>query len=216
MKPRTNAQWLADLQSSGEAQTGALDDLRTYLLRAARYSLSRQASELANLPRTEIDQLAEDCAQDALVAILNHLHEFRLKSKFTTWAYKFAVNIALNAGRREIWKHLSLDEMLERDVPAEAVWAGTESANPHQVALQSEVWEAVREIIADELTERQSQAIRSVAMDDVPLDEIARHWGTNRNAIYKLVHDARRQLKARLLSRGFAFDEIIETFSVEA
>ncbi len=216
MKTRTNGEWLYELKSSGTDQTRALEDLRTYLLRAARYSLNRQRSDLTNLPSTEIEQLAEDCAQDALVAILKHLDEFRLESKFTTWAYKFAVNIALNAGRREIWKHVSLDQLLDQDVPALVVQQASADADPHLAALQGEVWDAVRDIMAHGITERQRRVLTAVAFDDVPLDELARLWGSNRNAIYKLLHDARRQLKAKLLERGFAFDEIIETFSVRA
>lgn len=216
MKTRTNAEWLNDLKSSGSEQARAIEDLRAYLLRAAQYSLSRQRSELGGLPQNEIEQLAEDCAQDALVAILKHLDEFRLESKFTTWAYKFAVNIALNAGRREIWKHVSLEQLLDQPVPALVVQEDSASADPHLAALQGEVWDAVREIIAHEITERQRQVLTAVALDDVPLDEVARLWGSNRNAIYKLLHDARRQLKAKLQARGFAFDEIIETFSVKA
>lgn len=114
MKTRTNTEWLHDLKSSGPEQARAIEDLRAYLLRAAQYSLNRQRSELGGLPPAELEQLAEDCAQDALVAILKHLDEFRWESKFTTWAYKFAVNIALNAGRREIWKHVSLDQLLDQ------------------------------------------------------------------------------------------------------
>ncbi|MDE3090382.1 MAG: RNA polymerase sigma factor [Chloroflexota bacterium] len=216
MTPRTNAEWLHALKSSGREQTRAMEDLRAYLLRAAHYSLNRQRSELANLPPTEIEQLAEDCAQDALVAILKHLDEFRLESKFTTWAYKFAVNIALNAGRREIWKHVSLDQLLDQDIPALALQEDSASADPHLAALQGEVWDAVQEIIAHEITVRQRRVLTAVALDDVPLDEIARLFGSNRNAIYKSLHDARRQLKAKLEARGFAFGEIIETFSVKA
>jgi len=215
MKTRTNAEWLHDLKSSGPEQARAIEDLRAYLLHAAQYSLSRQRGELGGLPPTELEQLAEDCAQDALVAILKHLDEFRLESKFTTWAYKFAVNIGLNAGRREIWKHVSLDQLLDQPVPA-LVQEDSASADPHLAALKGEVWDAVREIIAHEITERQRQVLTAVALDDVPLDEIARLLGSNRNATYKLLHDARRQLKAKLQERGFAFDEIIESFSVKA
>ncbi len=216
MKTRTNAEWLHDLKTSGSEQTCAIEDLREYLLHAAHYSLNRQHSELGGLPLTEIESLAEDCAQEALLAILKHLDEFRSESKFTTWAYKFAVNIALNAGRREIWKYMSLDELLDKDVPVLVVPQSPASEEPHLAVLQGEVWEAIREIIAHDLTERQRGVLKAVVFDDVPLDEIARLWGSNRNAIYKLLHDARRKLKAELLTRGFALEAIIETFSVKA
>ncbi len=214
MKTRTNAEWLHELRSSGNEQARAIEDLRAYLLRAAQYSLNRQRSELTHPSPGEIEQLAEDCAQDALVAILKHLDEFRLESKFTTWAYKFAVNIALNAGRREIWKHVSLDQLLDQPAPAMTLQEPSPGADPHRAALLGEVWDAVRDIIEREITQRQREALTAILFDDVPLDELARLWGSNRNAIYKLVHDARRQVKAKLEERGFAFDEVLETFNV--
>ena len=110
---------------------------------------------------------------------------------------------------------MSLDQLLDQPVPA-LVQEDSASADPHLAALKGEVWDAVREIIAHEITERQRQVLTAVALDDVPLDEIARLLGSNRNATYKLLHDARRQLKAKLQERGFAFDEIIESFSVKA
>lgn len=216
MKTRTNAEWLDELKSIGTDQARAIEDLRAYLLRAARYSLDRQRHELEGLPPTEIEQLAEDCAQDALLAILKHLDEFRFESKFTTWAYKFAVNIALNAGRREIWKHVSLDKLLEQELPVLEAQEDRTSVDPRLAALQDEIWNTVREIIAHDLTEHQRQAFTAIVFDDVPLDEIAQLWGSNRNAIYKLLHDARRKLKAELKTRGFELDEIFETFSVKA
>lgn len=211
MKPRSNEEWLAVLSTGGQPQADAIADLRAYLLRAARYTLARQPA-LA-LSAGDIDQLAEDCAQEALMAVLKHLGEFRRESQFTTWAYKFAVNIALNASRRETWKHVSLDELLERELPVALVHPTSAGADPRIAALQDEVWQALHEIIAQELTERQRQVFRAVVLDDVPLDEIARVWQTNRNAIYKLLHDARHKLKVGLANRGFDLAEMLETFS---
>src|SRR5512138_1796168 len=119
---RTNQQWLHDLTSGSEAQEKAINDLRNILLRAALYSFQRTLSDLASLSRAEILQRAEDCAQDALIAILNHLSEFRGDSKFTTWAYKFAINMALTAARRERWKGVSLDELTESGEDAYPEW----------------------------------------------------------------------------------------------
>src|SRR5512135_2901825 len=135
MKTRTNAEWLHDLRATGNEQADAIEDLRAYLLHAAQYSLNRQHGELGGLLLAEIEPLAEDCAQEALLAILKHLDEFRSESKFTTWAYKFAVNIALNAGRREIWKHTSLDQLLDQDVPALVVPQSPASEEPHLAVL---------------------------------------------------------------------------------
>ena len=108
---RTNDEWLHDLNTGGAAQENAIADLQGILLRAVLYLFNRNLGDLSVLARDDILRLAEDCAQDALIAIMKHLSDFRGDSKFTTWAYKFAVNIALMAARRERWRGVSLDEL---------------------------------------------------------------------------------------------------------
>ena len=110
MKTRTNEEWLRALKSDGELQTAALSDLRAYLVRAATYTLHRKRNTLHELASTDLAQLAEDCAQEAVPAILARLDTFRGESRFTTWAYTFAVNAALIAARRERWGRISLDQ----------------------------------------------------------------------------------------------------------
>jgi len=216
MRARTNEEWLRDLESTGDEQAAAIADLRDYLLRAALYSLSRNHGDLAHLAPVEIEQLAEDCAQDALVAILGHLREFRGDSKFTTWAYKFAVNIALVAARREGWKRVSLDQLLDNpDLPEWPIRDERMAIDPDHMALQGEVWAAMREVIDHDLTERQQQVLKAIVFDEVPMDEIVRHLGSNRNAIYKLLHDARRNLKTQLEARGFGVQEILDLFGAK-
>src|SRR5215208_2882133 len=100
LKIRTNEEWLEDLRTSGVAQEAAILELRDLLLRTVLFFFSRNLGDLGGMSRDEILQVAEDCAQEALIAILNHLSDFRGDSKFTTWAYKFAVNIALMTTRR--------------------------------------------------------------------------------------------------------------------
>lgn len=213
MKARTNEEWLRELSAAGAAQAGAIADLRTYLLRAALYSLTQAQSALAHLSSAEIGQMAEDCAQDALLAILQHLHEFRGDSKFTTWTYRFAVNMALVSARRASRKSVSLDELLEdSEWPALPIQSDLIAVNPDRAALQAEIWQVVREVIDQEITERQRQVLKGLVFDEIPIDEIARHFGSNRNAIYKLLHDARRSLKARLEARGFTVQEILDVF----
>lgn len=213
MKARTNEEWLRDLSAAGEAQADAIADLRMYLLRAALYSLTQAQSALAHLSPSEIGQMAEDCAQDALLAILQHLHEFRSDSKFTTWTYRFAVNMALVSARREFRKSVSLDQLLEdSELPALPVQSELTAINPDRAALQAEIWQVVREVIDHDLTERQRQVLKAMVVDEIPIDEIARYFGSNRNAIYKLMHDARRSLKANLEARGFTVQEILDLF----
>ena len=162
----------------------------------------------------DLDQLAEDCAQDALLAILGRLPEFRGDSRFTTWVYKFAINMALSAARRESRKSVSLDTLLEATshqgwLPEAEAFPG----DPERTAHRAEAWAAIHTIMDDDLSERQRRALTAVIVDQVPPDELARHWGATRNAIYKILHDARRTLKTRLEARGFAPREMLALFA---
>jgi RNA polymerase sigma-70 factor (ECF subfamily) len=214
MKTRTNEQWLMALKSDGEQQTAALSDLRAYLVRAALYTLHRRRNALQQLASTDIEQLAEDCAQDAVSAILGHLDQFRGDSRFTTWAYKFAVNTALNAARRERWGRVPLDQLLGSPDLVDQIGLTSEAlSDPQRRALQGEILAAVRQGIEIHLTKRQRQALTAIVFEEIPLDELARHWRSNRNALYKLLHDARRKLKAHLRDRGFGAKEIVDVFS---
>jgi RNA polymerase sigma-70 factor (ECF subfamily) len=210
---RSNADWIDALQSSGPSQAAALTDLRLYLKRAALFTLHRARHHVGHLGAASLDALAEDCAQDALSAIVQHLGDFRGDSRFTTWAYAFAINMALVAARRERWGAVSLDRILgDGASPAAALPDRSGAPDPERQALRAEVTAAVREGIEQHLTPRQQQVLRALVVDEVPLDEIVRHLGSNRNAVYKLVHDARVKLKRHLVGRGFDVQEILDLF----
>jgi RNA polymerase sigma-70 factor, ECF subfamily len=214
----TNDEWLHDLNASGVAQEEAIADLRKLLLRAALYFFSRNRDDFAGLGREEILQRAEDCAQDALIAVMNHLQDFRGDSQFTTWAYKFAINMALMTARRERWKAVSLDELSLTTEHAFLEWVNQDKPDavaPHQAALQNEVRATIQNIIERELTDKQRRVLMLMVIHDVPLDEVVRHFGANRNAIYKLLHDARRKLKRGLQARGFEVSEILTLFGAQ-
>jgi RNA polymerase sigma-70 factor, ECF subfamily len=213
MAMRTNDEWIRALGERGEGQAAALHELRVLLVRAARFALQRGQSRAGRRGAFDVDQLAEDCAQNALVAILDRLPDFRGDSRFTTWAYKFAINMALVARRREAWKPVSLDALLEQAGPS--TWrldTDARSVDPEQAARRGEAWKVIQEIIETELSERQRQALKAIVVDEVPLDELVRHWGSSRNAVYKLLHDARWKLKTRLEARGFAPSEVLGMF----
>jgi RNA polymerase sigma-70 factor (ECF subfamily) len=212
MSQRSNDDWIAALRGTDEDQAAALADLRTYLLRAAFFTLQRARHHVGHLGSSALAQLAEDCAQESMTAILQHLAEFRGESKFTTWAYTFAVNVALVAARRERWAPVSLDGMLEGSVASTALLTA-DDVDPERRTLQAEVIAAIREGIEHHLTVRQQQLLRAVVLEQVPLDEVVRRWGSNRNALYKLLHDARRKLKAYLVARGFDVDDVLQLFS---
>lgn len=213
--PRTNQEWLHDLSASGPQQEAALIDLRNLLLRAALYFFSRNPDDFRAMDRDEILRRAEDCAQDAQLAVLAHLSDFRGDSKFSTWAYKFAINHAMVAARRERWKAISLDELAAFDENHLLEWMrhnSPDGKSPEQSALQNEAQRIIQQVIQEDLTDRQRQVLFLMVIHDVPLDEAARHFETNRNAVYKLLHDARRKLKNGLQARGFEVSETLALF----
>ena len=213
---RTNDEWLQDLNASGELQGAAIADLRELLLRAALYFFSRNLGDFGGLNRDEILQRAEDCAQDALIALMNHLQDFRGDSKFTTWAYKFAINISLMAARRERWRGVSLDELSFSNEGDFFEWALKDQSDgiaPDQSALQNEVRETIQDVIEHDLTDKQRRVLLMMVFNDVPMDEVVHHLAANRNAVYKMLHDARRKLKSGLQARGFDVGEMLTLFS---
>lgn len=205
-----------DLRASGAVQEAAIADLRNILLRAVLFLFSRNLGDFGGLARNEILQIAEDCAQEALIAVMNHLSDFRGDSKFTTWVYKFAVNIALMTARRERWKGVSLDQLSFSDDGALLEWVMRDKSPglaPDQSAMQDEVREIIQEVIERDLTDKQRRVLLMLVFNEVPMDEVARRLGTNRNAIYKTLHDARRKLKSGLQERGFEVGELLTLFS---
>jgi RNA polymerase sigma-70 factor, ECF subfamily len=212
---RNNQEWLNELSASGSIQDAAISDLRELLLRAALYFFSRNLGDFRGLERHEILQRAEDCAQDALIAVMDHLPDFRGDSKFSTWAYKFAINIAMMMARRERWKQVSLDELAlteDTTIFQRFMQELTNATTPEHSTLQSEGQRIIQDVIAHELTERQRQVLVMMVIHEVPLDEVVRHFDTNRNAVYKMLHDARHKLKAGLNASGFDVTEMLTLF----
>lgn len=210
----TNAEWIRILSTPGAEQATALEELRQILLRAALFTFDRNASDLQRLSYDEVVRLAEDCAQEALLAILNHLDEFRGDSKFTTWAYKFAVNQALTTARRAHWRDISLETVLPDGDGYEWLDAGSGSEHdPHQQIEQSEIILVIKDIIRNGLTPRQQIVLKLMVFDEVPMDVIVERLETNRNAVYKLLHDARKKVKQQLEARGFGVEDSFSLFS---
>lgn len=203
------------MNSSGVSQEAAIADLRDILLRAALYFFSRNMSDFGGLSRDEILHRAEDCAQDALIAVMNHLPDFRGDSKFSTWAYKFAINISLMAARHERWKGFSLDELSDAGQDAFSQWViqdKSEEISPEESAMQDELRSVIRNVIECDLTDKQRRVLLLMVFNEVPMDEVVRNLGTNRNAVYKLLHDARRKLKSSLQIHGFEVGETLALF----
>lgn len=214
---RTNADWLSDLRSTGPAQAQALQALWDYLVRAARTYLERRRREWAGLEDAELRQLAEDLAQEALLDILNKLDTFRGESRFTTWAYKFVINVAAEELRRQRWRNISLEALPPgADVPplAEAL-ADAQAPDPEKALQREQVWDTLRRIIAEDLTERQRVVLIRLTIQDAPVEAVAQQLETTPNNIYKLLHDARKKLKRRLLEAGITPEYVWDIFGEE-
>lgn len=203
---RTNEEWLRDLQPDPAPE--ALEELRAILLRGLRASLAGRLDG-------DIESLSEDFAQEALLKVLANLHTFRGESRFTTWAQKIAIHIALSELRRRRWKDIPLQNFTQTPDGEEltSVLLTDPSPQPERLAAQNELLRAVEGLIFEELTERQRAAMLAILQDGLPLREVAERMHTNPNALYKLLHDARQRLKERLEEKtGLTAPELLATF----
>jgi len=206
MTKRTNAEWLELLK--GEPDETALLDLRELLIRGLRYTLSSRLN-------TNLDAIIEDFVQESLLKILDKIDTFRGESQFTTWAQKIAVRVALTELRRRRWRDTSLDEMTtSRDGESffEPKIMSDPSPTPENRTTRSGMIALIQNLIVEELTERQRKAMTLVMLEGVPLEQAAEQLGTNRNALYKLIHDARVRLKKKLIERGMTSEDVLSVF----
>jgi RNA polymerase sigma-70 factor, ECF subfamily len=184
--------WLAALGADGgPAHDESVARLHALLLRAARFELRRRGAH------TDLEDLAMQAADDALVAILRKLATYRGQSRFTTWAYKFALLEAGVKARRRTWQG--------REVPlGDDGWAlmADGRGGPGADAETAELLAAVRDAIAGALTPHQRSVLVAITLQDVPIDVLAERLGTTRGALYKTLHDARRKLRAQLALQG--------------
>ena len=188
--------WLRALDAAGPEHDAAVERLHALLLRAAVTEVARSRSS-APAAAGDLDDLANQAADDALMAILRKLHTYRGDSRFTTWAYKFALLEAAAAMRRRPWHG--------RELPLEADgWARFSDGrtSPGGQAEASELIDAVRDAITEVLTPHQRDVLVALTLNDVPIDVLAERRGTTRNALYKTLHDGRRKLRARLAEDG--------------
>jgi RNA polymerase sigma-70 factor (ECF subfamily) len=196
-------EWLSALRATGPERDAAVARLHELLLRAARLEVSRRRAALAHVRGEELDDIALQAADDALVAVLAKLDDYRGASRFTTWAYKFAL---LEAGvrlRRRAWQ--------EREVVLEPeTWPLMADAGegPESRSETSELMQAITGAIDDCLTDHQREVLVALALNGTPIDVLAERLGTSRGALYKTLHDARRKLRADLADKGFTLDSI--------
>ncbi len=159
--------------------------------------------------------MAEDFTQEATLRVLKNLHSFRGDSQFTTWATKVAVRVAISELRRARYRDFSLEELtidgeLMPDISAAATTTGP--IGPEKSTERADVMAKIGEALRESLTERQRLALEAVGLRGVPLEIVAAQMDTNRNALYKLLHDARLKLRAAMEGQGLSMDYIQNLF----
>jgi RNA polymerase sigma-70 factor (ECF subfamily) len=197
--------WLRDLRAEGRTKDEAVARLHGLLLRAARFECARRRPALPHLRGDDLDDLANQAADDALVSVLARLDDFRGASRFTTWVYKFALLEAAVKLRKRSWQG--------REVPLEPeTWSLFTSAGiePDEEAEQSELLATLQAAIGDDLTPHQRLVLVALALNGVPIDVLAERLGSNRGALYKTLHDARGKLRKHLDEQGLSIDALLE------
>jgi RNA polymerase sigma-70 factor, ECF subfamily len=198
-------EWLRSLRADGPERDDAVARLHGLLLRAARFECARRRPTLPHLRGNDLDDIANQAADDALVSVLARLDTFRGASRFTTWAYKFALLEAAVKLRRRAWQG--------REVPLEPeTWSlfSSSGLEPDDSAEQSELLATLQQAIADVLTPHQRRVLVALALNGVPIDVLAERLDSTRGALYKTLHDARRKLRAHLEGLGLSLDTLEE------
>ncbi|MCJ7569621.1 MAG: sigma-70 family RNA polymerase sigma factor [Anaerolineales bacterium] len=209
---RTNEQWITDLRSSGSEQDAALEDLRGKIRKGLPYSLSKWLTP----SDPNFDSLADEVVQETLLRVLDHLESFEGRSKFTTWAHKIAIRIALTELRRKRWEDVSLDEMVEGDDGSSGLDRfAAMTTNPDLSAEQADFMARIQQVIKDDLSEKQRTALLAIGVQGMPIEEVARRMNMKSNALYKLLHDARLKLKKSMVTEGFSTEELLAAFEQE-
>lgn len=213
MTQRTNAEWLEALQQPGDLQIEALAELREFMLRAAFVYLRDGRSELAHLSTDDLYEMAEDFAQNALVRVRENLDRFRGDSKFTTWAYRFVINEAAGELRKRHYRHFSWDEMSAQETAVfQNVLKSSTTNDPDVRAEREELIGRLTQIIEVELNEKQRIAVICVHFEGRSIQETAEILETSPNTLYKILHDARKKIKAQLLAQHFSAGDILGLF----
>ena len=188
----------AALRGEGPGHESAVRELHALLLKAARFELGRRSAQLAHVRGDELDDLALQAADDAFVAVLAKLDDFRGDSRFSTWAYKFALYEAAVRVRRRAWQHREV--LIDNERWLAVVDAA--ATDPQRRLDEAELLRAIRSGNA-RLTPHQRDTLVALTLQGVPIDVLAERRGTTRGALYKTLHDARRRLRAELAAGGY-------------
>jgi RNA polymerase sigma-70 factor (ECF subfamily) len=198
-------EWLDGLRSDGAVRDEAIARLHALLVRAARFEVGRRRPTMPHVRGNELDDIALEAADDALMSVLRRLDDFRGASRFTTWVYKFGLLEAAVKLRKRAWQG--------REVPLEPeTWNVFASAGlgPEATTEQRELLAAVERAIVTELTQHQRRVLVALAVDGVPIDVLAERLETTRGALYKTLHDARQKLRRHLADFGHTLAHLEE------
>ena len=201
-RDRESEQWVAQLRARHPRRERTVQRLHDVLRRAAFHELSRRRDQLGSIGGPELDDLAQQAADDALMNILARLDDFRGLSRFTTWAYKFVLFEVSGKVARHAWRR----QAPGREEPAFEQLPDSSSPRPGERLERREQLDALSAAIG-ELTDRQREVFVAIALNEVPIDVLAVRLGANRNAIYKNLFDARRNLRARMAAAGHPVGE---------
>lgn len=206
---RTNEEWIVLLSEPGAEREAALADLREILRRGLHRGLLGRVDTTA----PEFHTQAEDFVQEALLKILDSLDTFAGRSKFTTWAHKITVHVALTELRRKRWQDSSLDQITDRE---EGVYTPSFTADPapgpSASTEQQDMLLRVNRIIEEELTEKQRMAMQLSVIGGEATAYVAQQMDMKPNALYKLLHDARLRIKDRLAEEGLTPGDVLSVF----
>jgi RNA polymerase sigma-70 factor (ECF subfamily) len=197
--------WLRELRGDGATKDEAVRRLHGLLVRAARFEVARRRPTLPHIRGDELDDIANEAADDALMSVLRRLDDFRGASRFTTWVYKFALLEAAVKLRKRAWQG--------REVPLEPEsWSLFASAGlgPDAEAEQNELLGVLQQAIAEVLTPHQRRVLVALALNGVPIDVLAERIGSTRGALYKTLHDARRKLRSHLDACGLSVESLLK------
>ncbi len=209
MTTRTNEAWLSDLRASGIIYEDALNDLRLVIQKGLPYALTRWLSSDDPL----FQPLVDEVTQETLLRVLDQLNTFEGRSLFTTWVHKIAIRIALTELRRKRWRDSSLDELTENEeLPPPPGLLADPQASPERSAERADMLSRVSRILEEELTPKQREALVLLGLQDIPMEDAAKRMKTNRNALYKLLHDARLRLKRRLALEDISPQDLLMAF----
>ena len=197
-----SAEWVRSLTGTGAQREAGLARLHELLVRIAHRELQRRSGQM-RITGPELDDLAYQAAADALVAITAKLGQFRGESRFTTWAYKFVVFEVSTTVGRHFWRH----PMVAMGAEDWDLLPDRFGLEPAREAERQDLAAAVRSAVDEQLTPRQRRVFVAIVLNGVPLDAVVAELGSTRGAVYKMMFDARRKLRAALAANGYLNDE---------